>query len=147
MNFDIPETLKREHIELHAELKSATRAGGKTGEAAVKVAELMHPHFIKEEEYALPPLALLESLASGRFEQGMAEVLAMTDKLAKELPTMLEEHRAIVTALEKLTFAAREELKSDVEGFAERLIAHAKMEEQVSYPAALLVGEFVKLKL
>jgi len=37
-------------------LRQATQLSGKTGEVAKTVAELMHPHFVKEEEYALPPL-------------------------------------------------------------------------------------------
>jgi hypothetical protein len=41
----------------------------------------MHPHFVKEEEYALPPLGLLSALSKGELEAGMAEVLKMTDKL------------------------------------------------------------------
>jgi hypothetical protein len=53
----------------------------------------MHPHFTKEEEYALPPLGLLSALSKGKIEAGMAEVLKMTDKLEVELPRMLAEHK------------------------------------------------------
>jgi hypothetical protein len=52
-NFEIPSALKAEHQELHGELVRATKAGGRTGEAAKAVAKLMHPHFVKEEEYCL----------------------------------------------------------------------------------------------
>ena len=38
MNFKVPESLKLEHEDLHAELVRATKAGGKTGEAAKAVA-------------------------------------------------------------------------------------------------------------
>jgi hypothetical protein len=31
--------------------------------------------------------------------------------------------------------------------FAEKLMLHAKTEEEVLYPAAILVGEYLKLKL
>ena len=43
-----------EHEELHAELGALTKAPGRVGEAARNVATLLHPHFVKEEEYALP---------------------------------------------------------------------------------------------
>jgi hypothetical protein len=39
------------------------KEGGKVGEAAKAVANVLHPHFEKEEEYALPPLGLLSCLA------------------------------------------------------------------------------------
>lgn len=99
MKFEIPEPLKLEHAELHAELVKATKVPGKIGEAARQVAALLHPHFVKEEEYALPPLGLLPTLAQGEVTPDMTQVLALTDRLRAELPPMLTEHQAIVVAL------------------------------------------------
>jgi hypothetical protein len=147
MKFEIPEPMKIEHDELHTDLVKATKTGGKTGEAAKDVAKVLHNHFVKEEEYALPPLGLLVPLSEGKFETSMAEVLNMTDKLEAELPTMLSEHKDIVGALKKLIDAARLENRPDVVHFAEKLMLHAQTEEQVAYPAAILVGRYVKLKL
>lgn len=147
MNFQIPPTLKAEHEELHGELARATKAGGRTGEAAKAVAKVMHPHFVKEEEYALPPLGLLSVLAKGKVEAGMAEVLKMTDKLEAELPHMLAEHKEIVTALQRLVEAAKAEDKPEYAHFAEKLMAHARTEEEVSYPTALLIGRYLKSAL
>lgn len=143
----IPQSLKLEHEELHAELVEATKAGGKTAEAARAVAKVLHPHFVKEEEIALPPTGLLASLASEKVNRTMASVLDMTDRLKEELPKMLREHKAIVTLLKKLTAAARREKKPVHARFAEKLMLHAKTEEEVLYPAAILVGEYLKLKL
>jgi hypothetical protein len=77
----------------------------------------------------------------------MAEVLAMTDKLASELPQMLAEHKQIVAALEKLVAAAKAENKPDIADFAEKLKLHAQAEEQVAYPTTLLIGRYVKAQL
>ncbi len=107
MKFEIPLAMKAEHDELHNELVQATKAAGQTGEAAKAIAKVLHAHFVKEEEYALPPLGLLPTLAYGNFERGMADVLAMTDTLAAELPQMLAEHKQIAAALEKLIAAAK----------------------------------------
>jgi Hemerythrin HHE cation binding domain len=147
MKFEIPQPMKLEHDELHEALVGATKAGGQTGEAAKAVAKVLHPHFVKEEEYALPPLGLLPALAQGKVEPAMAEVLAMTDKLEAELPQMLAEHKQIVAALEKLVAAAKAEDKPDVADFAAKLILHAQTEEQVAYPTALLIGRYVKVNL
>lgn len=65
MDIRIPEPLKLEHQELHEELVRATKEPGRIGEAAKAVAAVLHPHFVKEEEYALPPLGLLSALATG----------------------------------------------------------------------------------
>lgn len=147
MQLSIPASLKQEHDELHAELATATRAGGRTGRAALAVAELMHPHFVKEEKYALPPLGLLAELARGEIVPEMRNVLPMTDALKSTLSSMLEEHRAIVASLETLVVAAIEEGHPEIAAFARRLMHHALMEEQVMYPAALLAGEYVRLRL
>jgi hypothetical protein len=107
----------------------------------------MHPHFVKEEEYALPPLGLLPEVVAGEIGPETAAVLSLTDKLEAELPQMLAEHEAIVAALETLAAEARRADRLEYVEFAHKLILHARTEEQVSYPAALLVGKYVKLKL
>lgn len=147
MEFLIPEPLKAEHAELHTDLVDATRAGGRVGEAAKEVAKRLHPHFVREEEFALPPLGLLAALATRTVVPGMADVLALTNRLEAELPAMLSEHKDIVAALGDLVAAAKVENKPKYAGFAEKLILHAQTEEEVLYPAALLVGRYVKLSL
>ena len=57
----------------------------------------------------------------------------MTDALRKELPRMLEEHKRIRAATEKLRIAAREEKAPAHEQLAETLAAHAQTEEEVLY--------------
>lgn len=145
--FRIPKPLTVEHAALHAELVRATRVKGRIGAAARGVAALLHPHFEAEEAYALPPLGLLRALAAGPPTPEMKDVLLMTDRLKEDLATMLAEHRAIVGALRKLRAAARLEKRPEWAGFAEKLVLHAKTEEEVLYPAAILVGECVRRAL
>jgi hypothetical protein len=147
MNFDIPKPLQVEHEALHAMLVDATREAGAVGEAAREVARLLHPHFVREEEFALPPLALLSPLASNGPSAGMKEALAMTRRLKAELPAMLAEHGQIVEALQKLEAAARAAGLPKYEEFAAALKLHAQTEEQVLYPAAILVGDYLELAL
>jgi hypothetical protein len=144
MPLRIPQPLKEEHAELHAELVRATKAGGRTGEAALLLVRIMRPHFEKEEEYALPPLGLLVELSREGIAPGMSEVLQMTDRLATELPRMLAEHKQIVAALNMLIDAARAEGKPEFIDFAQKLMAHARAEEEISYPTALLIGRYVR---
>jgi hemerythrin superfamily protein len=147
MKLNIPKPLKMEHQELHAELVRATKAGGKTGEAAKAVAKVLHNHFVKEEEFALPPLGLLSVLARGKVEKQMRSVLPMTDRLRAELPTMLREHKAVVAALKKLIAAAKREKLPEHARFAKKLMLHAKTEEEVLYPAAIVIGELLRFRL
>ena len=147
MKFEIPEPLKQEHDELHAILRRATTEPGVLGESARALALLMRSHIEKEEAFALPPLGLLESIAHGKVTPGMKDVLAMTDRLKLDLADMLAEHRSIVAALETLNHAALQAHRPLYADFALRLIEHLRTEELVYYPAAILVGEYVKEKL
>ena len=147
ITFTIPRPLKVEHDELHAELARATKELGDIGIAAREVARILHPHFVSEEEFALPPLGLLPALAAGTIEPTMKPAIAMARRLKSELPRMLEEHHAIVVALQTLIESARRGQRPDIAAFAEKLSLHAQTEEDVLYPAAILVGEFLQAKL
>ena len=147
MIFNAPASLNEEHEDLHNELARITEAGGAIGEAAKKVAMIMHPHFVKEEEYAMPPLGLLEPLSQGKISTEMKDMLLITDKLKTMLPQMLSEHQAIVDALIKLANISIKEDMMEIAFIAKKRIAHVKNEEEVLYPAAILVGEYLRLKL
>ncbi len=143
----IPESLRIEHEEIHAELVRATKAPGSVGEAARQLAAVLHPHFVREEEIALPPLGLLAPLARGELTPEMREVLPMTDSLRTELPRMLEEHRAIRSATMRLGDVARAEGNEQVAQLASKLALHAQGEEELFYPAAVLVGDLVRSRM
>ena len=142
----IPSSIQAEHKELHAHLAKVRQSGGRTGDAAREVEKLLQPHFVKEEQFAMPPLGLLSVLASGKMPADPASVIKMTDRLKMEMPEMLREHQEIMTALQRLRRAAQSEGKNDAVQFADELIAHAMQEEQILYPSAILVGDYLKLK-
>jgi hemerythrin superfamily protein len=60
---------------------------------------------------------------------------------------MLQEHKVIVEALQKLLQAATGDGHTGFARFAQKLILHAQTEEEVLYPASILVGEYIRLKL
>lgn len=145
--FAAPRSLVEDHEQLHTKLQRAIDSGGKTAEAARAVFEVLHPHFLKEDAIATPPLALLDDLAAGKVEPWMRDVLPKTEQLKTELPQMLREHEQIKAALERLASEAEAEHKPEIAQIAQQIKIHAEMEEQVLYPAAILVGEYLKLRL
>jgi hypothetical protein len=144
---EIPELLTSEHHQLHEMLARATGEPGALGAAAKRVADLLHPHFVKEELFALPPLSLLPRLARGEVTADMKEALSLTERLERELPGMLEDHRAIVAALDGLLARSREAGKLEYAEFALDLIRHAQFEEQLLYPAAIVAGRLIRSRL
>ena len=71
----------------------------------------------------------------------------MTDALRDELPRILREHEAIAAKARVLEQTAGEENNVKVEELAKKLQLHARNEEEIFYPAAILVGEVVRARM
>jgi hypothetical protein len=138
-----PVSIASEHRELHETLARAAREPGELGAAAAGLEKALAPHFHREEEIATPPLSLLPKLADGPATAEMRAVLPMTQALERELPQMLREHQAIREALARFRQAAEQAQREDYVRFCDQLAAHARQEEEVLYPAAILVGRYV----
>ena len=96
----------------------------------------------------MPPLGLLARLTQGEglAETVLSDALAMIDSLRAELPRMLDEHKKIRAAVENLRLAARTAHATKYEQLADQLTLHAQTEEEVLYPAALLVGDVIRAR-
>ena len=142
----IPASIQAEHAAIHEALERAMSLPGATGLAARSLSMTLHPHFVREEAIALPPLGLLAPLANRGPLAGVAEILPMTDALRKELPAMLEEHVAIRAAVVRMREAAIADGATAVVELADDLALHARTEEEVLYPAAILVGDVLRIR-
>ena len=140
----IPASIKAEHEAIHEELVAATRLADPVGKAARDLAAVLHPHFVREEEIALPPLGALQSLAQRQAVENADAILDMTDSLRAELPRMLQEHVAIKAAVQRLRDVATTAGAPSAVELADALALHARTEEEVLYPAALVVGDMLR---
>ena len=145
---EIPKSLQVEHHAIHEGLEEATKAPGRVGVAAKALAAVVHPHFMREEQIALPPLGLLAPLSAGTqiSPATLTEALAMSDSLRAELPRMLEEHKGIRAAVGELRTAAKAENSAKYVELSDQLALHAQSEEEVMYPAAVLVGDIIRAR-
>jgi len=142
--YEIPAGLVVEHDEIHERLVALVDAAAPVGPAAKQLADLLHHHFPLENEIALPPLGWLMPLATGAALPDASETLAQTERLRELLPSMLEEHRGIHAAAEALYEAGVAAGSDDAMRFARDLQAHATQEEEILYPAAILVGDLLR---
>ncbi len=147
MDIKIPKALMEGHHELGATLDEAAMEGGKVGREASSLIAVLKPHEMREEQFALPPLGLLPSLASGGLDYDMAAVKIMIDTFRAELPKMKAEHETILAAADRLAVAAVEEGKVQYVHLVEQLKLHVAEVEDVYYPAAILVGAYLETKL
>jgi hypothetical protein len=143
-----PSSIVEEHGELHRQLDEALASGGETAIRAKAVAELLLPHFKAEEAYALPPLGLLQAIVNDQPlpPERTRDAIQMARELQNHYRQMIDEHRQIQAGLLALASTARQEHKPRVVAFAEALMLHAQNEEQVLYPATLLVGKYLELR-
>lgn len=144
MALQVPDSLKNGHDAIRAALKRAMREPGRTGEVARHVARVMDGHMMREEKFALRPLGLLKELGRGETPADLGEAAAVVESLRREMPQMLDEHRQIAELLRLLASEAEAEGKAEYVELAEDMIVHAHIEEDVLYPAALLVGEYAR---
>ncbi len=135
-----------EHEELHEELRKATKMPGEVGKAAEKVADLLHPHFERENELALPVIGVARELAEGKTSPDFAKALKLHTQFKREYPSMLREHEAIVKALNQLAKAAKKTKRQEVVEFTQKLKLHAQTEEELTYPAVLIIGKLLAQK-
>lgn len=144
MKPSIPKALKYGHENLLLEIKDLISLEGNVGEKAEKLYMVMSPHFEKEEKYALPPLGLLLTLSEGSWEIDAEEAIRMSDMLKEKLSEFKKEHENIDRALQNLKIAAEEEDNYNAKQFVKDLLQHVEIEDQVLYPATILVGNYLK---
>lgn len=142
-----PDPVRIEHAHLHEQLEQAMDAGGRTGQAAARVRDALADHFEQEDRLVMPLLGLLQPLAEGRADEAMRPAIDMSRQVQRMLPTFMAEHRVIHEAVDQLETAAEAEGEAEAAAFARSLRLHAQTEEQVLYPAAILVGRQVKALL
>ena len=141
----VPDSLKNGHETLHAGLKRAMREPGQTGETARKLMQVMDGHMLREEKFALRPLGLLKALGRGETPSDLAEAASLVSGLRREMPQMMDEHRQIAELLKLLAKNAEAEGKPEYVQFAEDMLLHAEFEEDILYPAAILIGRYAAL--
>jgi hypothetical protein len=146
LELKMPDSLRSRHEAFHVEFIKATKEAGKVGDAARAIEKLGSAHFAKAKD-AFPPLGLLPRLAEGKVTPEMGEASKMAEKLRAKLPSIHREHRELLAGLKRLRETAKEEGKTDYVQFAERLTLHIQEEEEVLYPAVLLIGDYVKRRL
>lgn len=143
----VPAILLDEHERLLSTIDSLALLKDSTGASAVKLQEVMRHHFSEEEDYVLPALGLLPALATGNIPPGSEQILQLTEKLKEQYSHLLAEHQVITVFLEELLQIAKREGHTGLGAFQKALQAHAAAEQEIYFPAAMLIGEYMKLKI
>jgi hemerythrin superfamily protein len=141
-----PDALLHSHDEARAELARANMEGGQIAEAAMQVARLCLPHFEYEEKTVFPILALLPHLSPENLRAEMMHVLPLISEFRAAHQALNNHHRSILGAVEALLQAAHNQENREFIDFAYNLRDHESIEDEVIYPAVILIGDYLREK-
>ena len=114
-----------------------------SGKIATKLYELLQHHFKEEEDYVLPPLGSLPQLNQGKQPSNADEIIELTERFKDQMQHMDVEHQMVRAYLNELKTAADKD--PEVLKLVDELNKHARMEEEILFPTALLIGKHLKL--
>lgn len=144
MKLKVPKAIIHGHANIILELNEVLAIGGEIAEKAKQLRAAMVPHFKKEEDYALPPLGLLLAFTDENWEINAEEAINMAQNLELRLAEMKHDHSHIVDILNELKSLGEKEHNRVVKMFVKTLTLHIEMEDEVLYPATILIGNYLK---
>ena len=146
MKPNVPGSVKEEYENLYNSLKNAAIVPGHVGEAAKDAFRLVQPHYEKDHEFALPPLRYLTTIADEKLTGEIEKIHNMSGRLKRQLPQMRVELDGITRALEKLASVALKEDKREYHTLSRNFIRFIESEDQILYPATVLIGDLIAAK-
>lgn len=141
---EVPSVVLKDHQYLLKKLEQAMVYDDSTGLAAKELYKVMEYHFKEEEDYVLPPLGILPGLAKGQIPEEAGKIILLTEKFRKNETVMLAEHQMITHYADLMMRAAKKEDHPELEGFDVEIHKHAALEEEILFPAVLVIGDYLK---
>jgi len=129
------------HRTLEREFARTLELGGLAGLVAGNTAKALDVHFREEEALLFPLISYIAALPGGAAIPEPEEISILSGRLEAAMPGLLEDHRVIRETLDDLAGAVRGADPGRLAAFAEMFHVHATTEEEIHFPAALLVGE------
>ena len=142
----VPSSIKETHDDLLKKIHQLTTYKGKGQSIAKELEELMLYHFKEEEDFILPPLSLLPSLASGQIPAQSKELIILIDKMTTKMNYITAEHQKITVLIDKLKLVAAAENMAEIIEFEKEINMHSTNKEELFFPSVILIGEYLKLK-
>ena len=143
-----PPSLREEHKEIMELLIEFSRLQDMTGTAVKELLDALEPHFEKEEKLAMPVLGSLSELVSeDKTATDLRAIAESQAPLRQEYDNMFREHAELEKFIQNARRFAVLENHQDVADLLDALFHHARVEEEVLYPAALLAGTVAKFLL
>lgn len=143
MQLETPISLQLDHEVLLSKLNEIASTESNVALNAKNVADVFRAHFRREEKTVLPQLSLLMTIVEGQWSIDTKEALLKNNILIKEFQELKGEHQKIHKAAEEMVKVSLKENNKEAKKIAEEIILHIQIEEEVSYPAILLINKYL----
>lgn len=144
---EIPQSQQSEHNENLERLQTLSKRPGRVGEVARQAVELFKTHFARENEYILPPLTLLPSIADGKVTPDMQWAIPMSDRVRADREVIFQEHTRMIDLLNELRAAGEKVHDEEAADFAEGAAIDALNDVEILEPASIMVGDTIRARL
>ena len=143
----IPQSLILEHQETMERLTELSARQGKVGEVARQALDLFKRHTQREQDYILPPLALLPDLADGHVTPDMQWALDMADRVRSDREVIFQEHSAVTDVLNALLVAGQAAHDREAIEFARAAATDSLNDIEIMEPTVVMIGDVLRAKL
>ena len=143
---EVPSSIKKTHEHLLERIHGMTLYKDSSSLIAIKIEDLMIHHFKEEEDLILPLLGLLPLLANEKIPEENKDIIFLSENVKTQIGHMSAEHQLIHAYIDELKQAANDENLHEILEFEKEVIHHATTEEEVFFPASIIIGEYLKLK-
>lgn len=143
---EVPLSIKKSHVSLLNQINKMSLYEDSSGRVALKIEEFMQHHFNEEEDFILPTLGLLPLLANGQLPEQSKDIVHLSEKAKSQMNHMSAEHQLIKEYIKELKLASDNDKLPEIIKFENDVLEHALSEEEVFFPTAILIGEYLKLK-
>lgn len=143
---DVPSSIIETHASLLKQVHQMTFYKDSSSHVAIKLESFMQHHFKDEENFIFPLLGLLPLLAKEQLPEQNDDIIRLSENVKSELSHMSAEHQLINAYINELKQASTIENLPEISAFENEVLKHAKSEEEILFPASILIGDYLKLK-
>lgn len=145
---EVPQSIRLQHQQIISRLEHfASNKDKESAAAAQKAAAFLKEHYAKEEEFVLPPLALLPRLAKGEVSKEMEPAVAMADRTKSALADFENDHINITSLMNELIEVGKKKKNDELVRLASRVAAQSLNDIEVAQPTTILIGEYIRQRL
>ena len=143
----VPQSISYEHEHIIKDLTSFAKREVAHVAAVQKALVVIKAHYAKEEAFVLPPLALLPKIATGTISKEMEPAIAMADRTKAALPDLQNDHVQITSLMNELIEAGKADHDEELTRLATRVAIQSLNDLEVTQPTAILIGDYLRLRL